>query len=372
MSPDAELLDAYSEAVVSAVDLVGPAVVKIEVAGGAGRHGDGAGSGLLIAPDGLVLTNSHVVEHASRIGVRLRDGRALGATLVGLDPGTDLAVVRTEASDLHWQPLGDSSRLKPGQIAIAIGSPYGFQHTVTAGVISALGRALRARSGRLIENLVQTDAALNPGNSGGPLVTSRGEVVGVNTAAILGVQGISFAIPINTARHVVMALLRDGRVRRSAIGVVRPGCPAAETARARARNRAGARRWHRADRGRRSRQGCRRPRSRHHRRLRRRAGGRDRRPASPADRRADWPSGAAARRARRGAPHAGRDPARFCGVRPSLHGAGPARSSTPRRESPAADSDRAAAPRVPRTSPSGTRRAAGARAGGGSHIDTSR
>ena len=219
MSPDAELLDAYSEAVVSAVDLVGPAVVKIEVAGGAGRHGDGAGSGLLIAPDGLVLTNSHVVEHASRIGVRLRDGRALGATLVGLDPGTDLAVVRTEASDLHWQPLGDSSRLKPGQIAIAIGSPYGFQHTVTAGVISALGRALRARSGRLIENLVQTDAALNPGNSGGPLVTSRGEVVGVNTAAILGVQGISFAIPINTARHVVMALLRDGRVRRSAIGV---------------------------------------------------------------------------------------------------------------------------------------------------------
>ena len=147
------------------------------------------------------------------------DGQSGGATLIGDDPGTDLAVIRADVPDLAWQPFGDSSALRPGQVAIAIGSPFGFQHTVTAGVVSALGRALRSRSGRLIEHLIQTDAALNPGNSGGPLVTSAGEVVGVNTAAIAGGHGISFAVPINTAKTVVAALLREGRVRRSVIGV---------------------------------------------------------------------------------------------------------------------------------------------------------
>ena len=217
---DSELLDAYSRAVVGAVDLVGPSVARIDVSSAGSRvRREGTGSGLVFAPDGLVLTNCHVVEEAARITVRLPGGTDTRATLVGLDPDTDLAVVRTDATGLPWRPLGDSAALRPGQVAIAIGSPYGFQHTVTTGVVSATGRSLRARSGRLIENLIQTDAALNPGNSGGPLVTSAGEVVGVNTAAILGVQGISFSVPINTARLVVAALLRDGRVRRSRIGI---------------------------------------------------------------------------------------------------------------------------------------------------------
>lgn len=217
---EADLLDSYSRAVVRAVDEVGPAVARIDVRarGRRGRDG-GTGSGLVFAPDGLVLTNCHVVEGAGRIDVRLPGGTDTRADLVGLDPDTDLAVVRTEASGLAWRPLGDSAGLRPGQVVIAIGSPYGFQHTVTTGVVSATGRSLRARSGRLIENLIQTDAALNPGNSGGPLVTSSGEVVGVNTAAILGVQGISFAVPINTARVVVTLLLKEGRVRRSRIGI---------------------------------------------------------------------------------------------------------------------------------------------------------
>jgi S1-C subfamily serine protease len=227
MPTDEQLLDAYSTAVVNAVDLVGPSVVKIDVATTSkrGRQRDGSGSGLVFSPDGLILTNSHVVEKASRVEVHLADGTNLDASIVGADPDTDIAVVRANGMGLPWRPLGDSSRLRPGQVVIAIGSPYGFQHTVTAGVVSALGRSLRSRSGRLIEQLVQTDAALNPGNSGGPLVTSLSEVVGVNTAAILGVQGISFAVPINTARRIASLLIRDGRVRRSVIGIAGQDVP---------------------------------------------------------------------------------------------------------------------------------------------------
>jgi S1-C subfamily serine protease len=222
---DDALLDAYSRAVVGVVERVGPSVVKIDVGGrtrGArAREGErsGTGSGLIVSPDGLVLTNSHVVAGAGSLRVTLADGRDLAAVLIGEDPHTDLAVIRAAGQDLPCQPLGASGGLRPGQVAIAIGSPYGFQHTVTTGVISALGRALRSHTGRLMEHLIQTDAALNPGNSGGPLVTSAGEVVGINTAAIAGVQGISFAVPTSTARVVIGALLRDGRVRRSYIGI---------------------------------------------------------------------------------------------------------------------------------------------------------
>lgn len=221
---DAELLDAYSRAVIRVVEAVGPAVVSVAVGKQVQGHGGqqiGGGSGVIVAPDGYILTNDHVVHRAGTIEVRLADGTPLPARVVGTDPATDLALIQAKGNDLAWAPLGDSRSLAVGQLAIAIGNPLGFQSTVSTGVLSALGRALRGRDGRLIEDVIQHTAPLNPGNSGGPLVDSRGRVIGINTAIIALAQGIGFSIPADTAKRVVPELLAYGKVKRAHLGI---GC----------------------------------------------------------------------------------------------------------------------------------------------------
>jgi S1-C subfamily serine protease len=228
---ESAILDAYSRTVVTAVENVGPAVVHIRVKHksrdrrGIERQAEGSGSGVIFAPDGYIATNNHVVEGALSIEASLPDGTRFPAELIGRDAATDLAVIRVLATGLPIAVLGDSDKLKVGQIAIAIGNPLGFQSSVTAGVISALGRSLQSTAGRLIENIIQTDAALNPGNSGGPLVDSHSHVVGINTAIIQSAQGICFAIPVNTVRWVVSSLIREGRVTRGFLGIAGQNVP---------------------------------------------------------------------------------------------------------------------------------------------------
>ena len=220
------MFDAYSEAVSSVVDTVGPAVVRVDTRERGNEQRGGTGSGVVISPDGLVLTNAHVVGGARHVHLTDTEGRTTEARLLGIDPDTDLALLRADAArSLPFASLGDSKRLRRGHLAIAIGNPLGFESTVTAGVISALGRSLRATSGRMIEDVIQTDAALNPGNSGGPLVSSRGEVIGINTAVIMGAQGICFAVASNTANHVLSEIIMHGRVRRAYIGVAAQTVP---------------------------------------------------------------------------------------------------------------------------------------------------
>ncbi len=219
---EVELLDSYSRAVITVVDTVGPAVLMVsrrKSGGGNSSAQEGAGSGVIIAPDGYILTNNHVVEGAAALSVTKQDGVTLDAVLVGTDPATDLAVIRAGGSDLPYAVLGESSNLKAGQLVIAIGNPFGFNSTVSTGVVSALGRALRSRDGRLIENIIQHTAPLNPGNSGGPLVDSRGRVVGINTAIIAIAQGIGFSVPADTAVWVISEILVHGRVRRGFLGL---------------------------------------------------------------------------------------------------------------------------------------------------------
>jgi S1-C subfamily serine protease len=228
---DEELLDSYSNTITRTVEKVASAVVNIRVHKASrenhrGQEAGGSGSGFVIAPDGFILTNSHVVHGADKMEVTLADGQVFPARLIGEDPETDLAVIRINApQQLSHVHLGDSKKIRVGQIAVAIGSPFGFQQTVTAGVVSALGRSMRSQTGRLIDNVIQTDAALNPGNSGGPLVNSNGEVIGVNTAIILPAQGICFAIASNTAEFVAAWLIKEGRIRRSWIGVMGQNVP---------------------------------------------------------------------------------------------------------------------------------------------------